>query len=270
MDILSKIITHKRKEIAQRKALYPIELLEKSIYFETPVVSLKKYLARPDKSGIIAEFKRRSPSKGNINPYASVEKVSIGYMQAGASALSVLTDEQFFGGRNEDLTEARKFNFCPILRKDFVVDEYQIIEAKSIGADAILLIAECLDIKDVSQLSKFAKSLGLEVLMEVHSAPQLQKVTENVDIVGVNNRDLTTFKVDIQTSIDLFNSIPDDVVKISESGISDVNAIIKLKQAGFQGFLIGEHFMKTAEPQKACMQFIKDIQNAESFLKISV
>lgn len=267
MTILQEIITHKRKEVAQRKALYPTQLLEKSIHFETPVVSLKKYLTRSDKSGIIAEFKRRSPSKGNINPYASVEQVSIGYMQAGASALSVLTDEQFFGGRNEDLTEARKFNFCPILRKDFVIDEYQLIEAKSIGADAVLLIAECLDIKDLSSLAKAAKSLGLEVLMEVHSASQLKKLTENVDVVGVNNRDLTNFTVSIQTSLDLVNSIPNSVVKISESGISKVEAIIKLKQAGYQGFLIGEHFMKTAQPHKTCLKFIQEIQLAESKLQ---
>ena len=266
MTILQKIITHKRKEVAERKALYPVQLLEKSIHFETPVVSLKKYLTRPDKSGIIAEFKRRSPSKGNINPYASVEQVSIGYMMAGASALSVLTDEQFFGGRREDLTTARKFNFCPILRKDFVIDEYQLIEAKSIGADAVLLIAECLDIKDLRQLAKTAKGLGLEVLMEVHSATQLNKLTENVDIVGVNNRDLATFNVSIQTSLDLFRAIPKELVKISESGISNVDSIITLKQAGYQGFLIGEHFMKTAQPHKTCMQFIKDIQRAEAKL----
>jgi len=156
MTILQKIVEHKKKETAERESVVPIKLLEKSIYMETPVVSLRKYLLREDKTGIIAEFKRRSPSKGDINPYASVEQVSIGYMQAGASALSVLTDEHFFGGKNADLTEARKYNFCPILRKDFVISEYQIVEARSIGADAILLIGECLE-KNSIQKSKSRK-----------------------------------------------------------------------------------------------------------------
>ncbi len=256
MNVLEKIIQHKKQEIAERKDIYPVKLLEKSIYFDTPVVSLRKYLSRADKSGIIAEFKRRSPSKGDINPYASVERVSIGYMQAGASALSVLTDEQFFGGKNADLTEARKYNFCPILRKDFIIDEYQIVEARSIGADAILLIAECLDKTQVKELAAFAKSLGLEVLFEVHSAAQLNKLNEHLDIVGVNNRNLEDFSVSIQTSLDLAPQIPDNFVKISESGISQPASIHQLKQVGFQGFLIGETFMKTAEPHKTCQTFI--------------
>jgi len=264
MNILEKIIANKRKEVESRKALYPTQLLEKSIYFSTPAVSLKKYLLRPDKSGIIAEFKRRSPSKGNINPYASVEKVSIGYMQAGASALSVLTDEEFFGGKNRDLTEARKFNYCPILRKDFIIDEYQLIKAKSIGADAVLLIAECLDVKEISQLSRKAKELGLETLMEIHSASQLAKLTDNIDVVGVNNRDLKTFEVSIQHSIEISKSIPSGVIKISESGIKNANDIIELKSAGFQGFLIGESFMKTANPPAACAQFVQDIKALEN------
>ncbi len=269
MSILEKIITHTRKEIAERKTLYPVQLLERSIYFETPVISMCKYLLREDKSGIIAEFKRRSPSKGNINPYAKVEKVSIGYMQAGASALSVLTDEQFFGGKNEDLTEARKFNFCPILRKDFIIDEYQLIEAKSIGADTVLLIAECLDVKQMSTLSKTAKSLGLEVLMEVHSAGQLAKLTENIDIVGVNNRNLATFEVSIDNSLEISRQIPNNVLKISESGISNAKAIATLKEAGFQGFLIGEYFMKSPNPPKTCEQLIRDVNKLMSASKIS-
>jgi indole-3-glycerol phosphate synthase len=259
MNILDKITQHKRTEVATRKELYPTKLLEKSIYFETPVVSLRKYLLREDKSGIIAEFKRHSPSKGDINPYAKVEEVSIGYMQAGASALSVLTDEKFFKGKNADLTEARKFNFCPILRKDFVVDEYQIIEAKSIGADAILLIAECLDKQEVARLAKFAKSLGLEVLMEVHSLRQLDKITPDLDVIGVNNRNLETFEVSINTSLELFDAIPNEFVRISESGISNVENILTLKAAGYQGFLIGEHFMQDAQPHKRAQEFIREI-----------
>lgn len=267
MTILEKIVAHKQKEVAERKELYPAKLLEQSIYFATPTVSLKKYLLRPDKSGIIAEFKRRSPSKGDINAFASVEKVSIGYMQAGASALSVLTDKHFFGGSNADLTEARKFNFCPILRKEFIIDEYQLIEAKSIGADVILLIAECLEKDQVLQLAKTAKTLGLEVLLEIHSEEQLGKLNEFVDVIGVNNRNLKDFSVSIQTSIDLFSKIPDDFLKISESGISDANAIVELKQVGFQGFLIGEYFMKSADPAKTCRELIKKVESLENLLQ---
>ncbi len=267
MNILDKIVAHKRKEVEDRKSLYPAKLLEKSIYFETPVVSLRKYIQRPDKSGVIAEFKRQSPSKGPINPYASVEKVSIGYMQGGASALSILTDETFFGGKNADLTEARKFNFCPILRKDFVIDEYQIIEARSIGADAVLLIAECLEEKELAGLASFAQSLGLEVLMEVHSQEQLGKITENVDLLGVNNRDLTTFEVSLATSMELAKAIPEGVVKVSESGINDPQAIVQLKDYGFEGFLIGEHFMREPDPGKACGYFIQKLIHLEDMYK---
>lgn len=270
MTILEKIVAHKKTEVADRKALYPAKLLEQSIYFHTPAVSMKKYLTRADKSGIIAEFKRKSPSKGAINLHASVERVSIGYMQAGASALSVLTDTEFFGGKSGDLTEARKFNFCPILRKDFIIDPYQILEARSIGADVILLIAECLTKEEVKSLAAEAKQLGLEVLMEIHSEEQLDKLNEHIDIVGVNNRNLKDFSVSIQTSIDLFPKIPSDFVRISESGISDPNAIVELRRVGFQGFLIGEYFMKHAEPHKTCREFIKRIESLENLLEHAI
>lgn len=266
MNILEKIIAHKKKEVAELRPLYPVKLLEQSIYFETPVVSLKKYLLREDKSGIIAEFKRRSPSKGDINPYASVERVSIGYMQGGASALSVLTDRQFFGGKNEDLTEARRFNFCPILRKDFIIDEYQLVEARSIGADAVLLIAECLDKQRLAQLAKTARGLGMEVLMEVHSREQLDKYTGDVDAIGVNNRNLEDFSVSIATSLELAASLPAETVKISESGLDDPQAVVELRRAGYQGFLIGEYFMRQADPGKACREFIRRVQQIEGLL----
>src|SRR6187549_2075038 len=198
MNILDQIIEHKRKEVAERKGLYPVKLLEQSIYFSTPPVSMTKYIQREDKTGIIAEFKRKSPSKGIINAFASVERTAIGYMQAGASALSILTDKQFFGGSNEDLTTARKFNFCPILRKDFIIDEYQIIEAKSIGADAILLIAGILNTAKIKSLSELAHSLEMEVVIEIRDESELYSaLNEFTDVVGVNNRNLNDFSVNV-------------------------------------------------------------------------
>lgn len=260
MDILNEIIAYKQKEVAESKSLFPTKLLEQSLYFEGKPISLKKYLLREDKSGIIAEFKRQSPSKGVINAHAKVERTTIGYMQAGASALSVLTDKKFFGGSSSDLMVARKFNFCPVLRKDFIIDEYQIIEAKSIGADAILLIAAALEPAKLKELAAFAKSLDLEVLMEVHNQEELeQNLNEHLDIVGVNNRNLKTFEVSIETSKALASLIPDEFVKISESGISDPASIIELRNYGFKGFLIGETFMKTARPELAAADFIEKV-----------
>ena len=268
MTILDEILEHKRKEVAERKSLYPVKLLQQSIYFPTSCVSLKKYLLREDKSGIIAEIKRKSPSKGVINPHVSVERTSIGYMQAGASALSILTDKQFFGGSNDDLTTARKFNFCPILRKDFIIDEYQIIEAKSIGADAILLIAAALEPKKLKELCAFAHSLGLEVLMEVHDDMELTNNLEaGADLIGVNNRNLKTFELSVETSKRLSKLIPDSVVKVSESGIESPEEILNLKDYGFRGFLIGQTFMQNSRPERAAMDFIKELRRLESNIK---
>lgn len=264
MDILYKIIAHKEIEVAERKGLYPTKLLEKSIYFPSKTVSLRKYLLREDKAGIIAEIKRKSPSKGMINEHVSVERTSISYMQGGASAISVLTDTEFFGGKNDDLSTARKYNFCPILRKDFTIDEYQIVEAKSIGADAILLIAAVLSPKRLKELASFAKSFGLEVLMEVHSKEELTThLNEHLDVVGVNNRNLKTFEVNIDTSVELVKSIPNQFVKISESGISNPETVIKLMKHGFQGFLIGEYFMSHSRPGAACADFIQKIKKGQ-------
>ncbi len=261
MNILDEIIAHKKKEVEERKSLYPVKLLEKSIYFPSPTVSLRKYIQRPDKSGVIAEIKRKSPSKGVLNKNVSIERTSIGYMQAGASALSILTDNKFFGGSNEDLTIARKFNFCPILRKDFTIDEYQIIEAKSIGADAILLIAAALEPKTAEKLATFAHSLGLEVLLEVHDEAEL-KQSEGVDadLVGVNNRSLKTFEVSIDVSKRLAPLIPSGKVKVSESGLSDPATVGELEKVGYEGFLIGETFMKQGRPEEAAMEFIRQLK----------
>jgi indole-3-glycerol phosphate synthase len=264
MNILDQIIDHKRKEVADAKSLYPVKLLEQSIFFSSPAVSLKKYVQREDKTGIIAEFKRKSPSKGIINAYASVERTSIGYMQAGASALSVLTDKQFFGGSNEDLKTVRKFNFCPVLRKDFTIDEYQIVEAKSIGADAILLIAAVLSPVQSIQLTNFAHSLGLEVLLEVHDEEELKKHLETgADLIGVNNRNLKTFEVSLDTSKRLADMIPDGIVKVSESGITSPEAIIDLRKFGYKGFLVGENFMKHSRPEEEAKVFMDELRRLQ-------
>lgn len=262
MNILDKIIAFKKTEVAEKRSLVPIKLLEKSIYFESSIVSMKEYISDPEKTGIIAEFKRKSPSKGDINLSASIEATSIGYMQAGASALSILTDQEFFGGKNEDLISARKFNFCPILRKDFIIDEYQILEAKSIGADCILLIAAALEPPRLKELAKFSKSLGMEVLMEVHDEEELtSSVNEFLDLVGVNNRSLKTFDVSLQTSYQLIDKIPSEFVKISESGISRPDTLVSLKQAGFDGFLIGENFMKSIRPHQGAYNFMNEYRD---------
>lgn len=264
-NILDKILAHKRQEVDERKEIFPVKLLEQSIYFPTKTVSMKHYLRREDKSGIIAEIKRKSPSRGIINPSVSVERVSIGYMQAGASGLSILTDPEFFGGKNEDLTVARNFNFCPILRKDFIIDEYQVIEAKSIGADLILLIAAALEPARLRSLAQFAKSLGLEVLMEVHNEEELlRNLHPELDIVGVNNRDLKRFVTDINISRELSGKIPDDYLKISESGINDPAVMLDLKGYGFEGFLIGEQFMKESRPEVAARHFVERFRHLQA------
>lgn len=265
MNILDQIIEHKRKEVEERKSLYPVKLLEQSIYFSTLPVSMKKYIQREDKTGIIAEFKRKSPSKGVINGNASVERTTMGYVKAGASTLSVLTDTQFFGGSNEDLMAARRVNDCPIIRKDFTIDEYQIIEAKSIGADAILLIAAVLEPKRSKALAAVAHSLGLEVLLEVHDEAELKANLEcGADMIGVNNRNLKTFDVSIDISKTLAPMIPDAVVKVSESGISSPETIIELRKYGYEGFLMGENFMKNNQPDRAAMEFMNELRKAES------
>jgi indole-3-glycerol phosphate synthase len=265
MNILDQIVAHKRKEVEENKKLFPVKLLEKSSLFKSQAVSLKKYVLDEDKSGIIAEIKRKSPSKGVINNSVSIEQISVGYVKAGASALSVLTDKHFFGGSNEDLITARKLNSCPILRKDFVIDEHQIIEAKSIGADAILLIAAVLAPERIKTFAAFAHALGLEVLLEVHDEAELQdNIFAQADLIGVNNRNLKTFEVSIETSKRLSSLIPAGIVKVSESGIDNPKAILELKKFGFKGFLIGQTFMQESRPEKACKEFIEKLRKTES------
>ena len=259
--ILQTIVAHKRKEVAARRELVPVKLLESSLYFKSQPLSLRQYLLRENGSGLIAEFKRKSPSKGWINQYAPVERTTLGYMQAGAAALSILTDTEFFGGKNEDLTTARHFNFCPILRKDFVVDEYQVLEAKSMGADAVLLIAAVLTPEEIAKLGSLARSLGLEVLLEVHDGEELARSAnaEAVDLVGVNNRNLHDFSLRLDTSLELAAAIPSEFVKVSESGISTAAAIGQLREVGYRGFLLGEVFMRDARPERACAALVQGI-----------
>lgn len=259
MNILDKIVGHKRAEVARRQEEVPVDELRKRPLYGRRTLSLKEALTDGRKTGIIAEFKRKSPSKGVINDQVEVVDVTKAYTAAGASCLSVLTDEHFFGGCDADLIAAR-VNGIPILRKDFIIDEYQIEEAKSIGADVILLIAACLTQEEVKRLAVLARGLGLEVLLEIHDGAELGHICEETEIVGVNNRDLKTFTVDIQRSIDLSRRIPAGKVLIAESGISNVGTILQMKDAGFRGFLIGENFMKEKDPGAAFGEFVKKLR----------
>ena len=259
MNILDKIIAHKRLEVAENKLNAPVGQLEKKEFFSRKVISLNKSLLDQNSTGIIAEFKRQSPSRGVINGTADIAKVTAAYAANGATALSVLTDKNFFGGSNADLEKAR-INNVPILRKDFIIDEYQVVEAKAIGADVILLIAACLSPGEVKRLAAFAKTLGLEVLLEVHNQEELAHVCDECDVVGVNNRDLKYFTVDINRSLELSEKIPADKVKISESGITDTVTIHRLRSAGFRGFLIGENFMREPDPAVAFASFVKHLK----------
>ena len=261
MNILDKINESKQREIAEAKAKVTVDQLKESPYFKRPVNSLKAALLAEGASGVIAEFKTQSPSRGLINGEAEASQVTAAYVAAGASGLSVLTDEAYFGGSFEDLAKARWANpKAPILRKDFVLDSYQIFETKAHGADVVLLIAESLSKQLLLELTQTAKEIGLEVLVEIHSPEELEKLNPQVDLVGVNNRNLKTFEVDINTSIRLSEMIPAQFVKISESGISSPESIAQLRAAGFKGFLIGETFMKTEDPGKACGEFIAKIK----------
>jgi indole-3-glycerol phosphate synthase len=260
MNILDQIVARKREEVASAKAKTSVKELEQALYFGRETFSLKDFLLDPSKTGIIAEFKRKSPSKGIINNQVSVEEVTTGYAAAGASALSVLTDHDFFMGHDNDLLAARKVNEIPVLRKDFMVDEYQIIEAKALGADIVLLIAACLTPQEILSFAKLAKSLGLSTLLEVHSQEELDgTLNPFLDVIGVNNRNLKDFTVSIDTSIALAETIPTDFLKISESAIGNPETIKLLKTVGYNGFLIGENFMRTANPGQAMRDFVKEL-----------
>lgn len=262
MNTLDKIVAYKRDEVKEAKKFYPIELLQQKIYYNAKSVSLSAYIKHEDKTGIIAEIKRKSPSEGFINQHISVEEVSIGYMQASSSALSVLTDGPSFGGSLKDLETARKFNYCPIIRKDFMLDAYQVYEAKAHGADAILLIASILSKSEAEDLAGLAHELGMEVLLEIHNQQELDShIGSYADLVGVNSRDLKTFSTNLEAATSLVSQIPADYVKIAESGIKSPEDVINLKNAGFNGFLIGTTFMKSARPEKACQKFSAQVKS---------
>ena len=261
MTILDRIIANKKIELSIKLNLFPINFLEKSLIFDKPTKSLVKIL-KSSNSGIIAEHKRRSPSKQNINNSLSVVDVVKGYGSSGACGISILTDMKYFGGSIEDLILARASSKLPLLRKDFIINEYQIIEAKAYGADVILLISSVLSQNEIRNLSLFAKSLNLEVLVEVHDLSELNKsVMPSIDILGVNNRNLKTFEVNLDNSRKLAEKIPDEFLKISESGINNPKSIKDLKKHGYKGFLVGENFMKRNNPGETAFKFIKKIED---------
>lgn len=263
MTILDQIIENKKIEVARAKEKVSVEELQSSVYFKKETISLKSALLALNSTGIISEYKRKSPSKGDINVGAGIAETTTGYAKAGAAGISVLTDTVFFGGFKEDLLIAREHNpSTPLLRKDFMIDEYQIYEAKAWGADVILLIAANLETEEIETLSKKAHELGLEVLLEVHNKEEIDKSPmQNVDIVGVNNRNLKNFaENNVNASIELFDFIPNDKVKISESCISHPDTIKQLRAIGYKGFLMGENFMKTSNPAKALEEFVELIK----------
>ena len=260
MNILDKITADKRKEVDLKKSLIPIKQLEKLVLFERETISLSERL-KNSASGIIAEHKRRSPSKATINQNLNIQDVAKGYENAGVCGMSALTDGKYFGGSLDDLLIARASCNIPLLRKEFIIDKYQIIEAKAHGADVILLIAAILSQKEIKQYSELAKQLQLDVLLEVHNEEELHKsIMPSIDMLGVNNRNLKTFNVSLETSKMLSKIIPNDFVKVSESGISSVDAIKELQEFGYKGFLIGENFMKTDNPGESATQFIQNLE----------
>ena len=258
-DILSEIIANKRFEVDLQKQAISIEQLQEGISESPTPRSMKQALASST-SGIIAEFKRRSPSKGWIQEEVRPEEIVPSYAAAGASALFILTDEKFFGGSLKDIRAARPLVEIPILRKDFIIDEYQLYQAKIVGADAVLLIAAALEPEKCNELAEKAHELGLEVLLEIHSSEELAYINKGIDMVGINNRNLGTFFTDVENSFRLVGQLPQDSVLVSESGISDPEIVKRLRAAGFRGFLIGETFMKTQRPGETLQSFLQAIQ----------
>lgn len=260
MNILDTIAAHKKEEIALKKSLVPDSALRDSPLFQRETHSLKASL-KARSFGIIAEHKRRSPSRAVINQKVPLSQVVRGYEKAGAGGISILTDSTFFGGSLEDLLMARACTALPLLRKEFILDPYQILEARAYGADAILLIAALLEGDKIAELSGIARELGLEVLVEVHSGEELDRCPAgSADLIGVNNRNLKTFEVSLQTSRDLIGSIPKNVLAVSESGLGSAGDLMELSNLGYRGFLMGESFMKESDPGVAVKTLLKKLQ----------
>ncbi|WP_185851164.1 indole-3-glycerol phosphate synthase TrpC [Blattabacterium cuenoti] len=262
MNFLDQIILKKKKEVSKNKEFFSIKKLESSSLFQKKTSSIVKNL-RKNNIGIIAEFKRKSPSKGMLNKDVFIEKVVKDYEKAGAIGLSILTDFSFFSGRKEDLIKTCSIVTIPVLRKDFIIDEYQIIESKSIGSDVILLIADILSKKKIRDFSFLAKSIGLEIILELNREKEMDKLTDHIDIIGINNRNLHNFIVDSKNCLKLISKLPNNYLKIAESGINNIQDILYLKNRGFSGFLIGEFFMKTKDPGNTCKNMIETLKNYE-------
>ena len=258
-NILQEIIDKRKETIKMLKSIVPMQAWEMMPHFSRECLSLKKSLFDESLTGIIAEFKRASPSKGDINIKADLFDVVFSYEQYGASAVSILTEPVYFKGNNDDIMNIADTMAIPVLRKDFIFEKYQVTESKAIGADVILLIAACLSPAEVKKLAAYAKNTGLEVLLEIHNQDELKHICDEVDLVGVNNRNLETFEVDINTSLQLIDKIPANKPAIAESGINSIDTLVTLRQAGFKGFLIGETFMKEDEPGKAFEKFVKTL-----------
>jgi indole-3-glycerol phosphate synthase len=260
MDILDKIIAFKRDEVKIKKRLFPVSKLENSVFFKHEIPSFYEALTKPGPS-IIGEFKRKSPSKGFINITADVEQVAKGYEKAGIAAMSILTDKEFFGGENYDLQKVAGFIKIPLLRKDFIIDEYQVVESRSIGAGAILLIASILSKKEIKRLSGLALELGMDILFEIHDEKDLDKINPGIKIIGVNNRNLKSFEVNVNNSRNLFHHLPPNCIKVAESGFQTYNDVKQLFTKGYDAFLIGEKFMRSDNPEVTAAGFVKDLKS---------
>ncbi|MGH1516227.1 indole-3-glycerol phosphate synthase TrpC [Chryseobacterium sp. JK1] len=257
MTILDKIIKRKKEEIAVAKLNTSLEQLKDTEFFKRTTYSLKESVK--EKNGIIAEFKRQSPSKGIINDRVQPLEVVSSYEKFGASGISILTDKDFFGGSFNDILSVRNHIHIPVLRKDFMIDEYQFYEAKSMGADVVLLIASCLSTNQVQEFTHLAHELNMEVLLEIHTEEELKHCHKDMDLVGINNRNLKDFKVDLQHSVQLKNLLPKDVLSVAESGIYTLQDFSYLKEQGFNSFLMGEYFMRNTDPAQAFEDFTKQI-----------
>ncbi len=261
MNVLEQIVGNKRKEIETAKARISLEQLKAGLYFDRPCLSLAKSLH--ERAGIIAEFKRKSPSKGVIRQSASVMEITRSYALHGASACSILTDHDFFAGSLQDILDARPGLEVPVLRKEFILDPYQVYEAKYAGADLVLLIAECLSGDQVRDLSRLAHDLGMEVLLEMHDESELDKWIPGIDLLGINNRDLKTFHTGIEKSLFMAEGLPTEPVWVSESGLKGAAELLELSKVGYRGFLIGETFMKAGDPGALCGAFVNSLKNSQ-------